>query len=85
MRLHRSTVVGMAAAALLALGLLGPVAFAVLSMRSTPQSGGASAGAWIVIALVLLIVAAVAAAAGGAAVAVGRRIAQRLGGRRPHS
>jgi hypothetical protein len=75
----------MAAAALLALGLLGPIAFGVLSMRSTPESGGASAGAWIVIAIVLLLAASLAAAAGGAAVAAGRRIAERLGGRRPHS
>jgi membrane protein implicated in regulation of membrane protease activity len=85
MRFRRSTVAGMAAAALLALGLLGPVAFAVLSMRSTPESGGAAAGAWIVIAIVLLLAAVLAAAAGGAAVALGRRMAERLGGRRPHS
>ena len=85
MRFRRSTVIGMAAAALLAVGAVGPVAFAVLSMRSTPESGGASAGAWIVIGLVLLLVAGVAAAAGGAAVALGKRLAERLGGRRPHS
>lgn len=87
MRFRRSTVIGMAVAALLALGTLGPVAFAVLSMRSTPQSTGASAGAWIIIGIALLLVAAVAAAAGGAIVALGRRMLGR--GRdsqpRPHS
>jgi hypothetical protein len=85
MRFHRSTVVGMAAAALLALALLGPIAFAVLTMRSTPRSGGASVGAGLVITLVLLLAAVVAAAAGGAAVSAGRRIAERLGARRPGS
>lgn len=79
MRFRRSTVIGMAVAALLALGLLGPIAFAVLSMRSTPESGGASAGAWMVIGVVLLLVAAGAAAAGGAVVAAGRRVIERLG------
>ncbi|HEV3052965.1 MAG TPA: hypothetical protein VGX50_21840, partial [Longimicrobium sp.] len=69
MRFRRSTVIGMAAAALLALGVLGPIAFAVLSLRSTPESGGASAGAWVVIGVVLLMVAAGAATVGGAAVA----------------
>jgi hypothetical protein len=84
MRFRRSTVIGMAIAALLALGVLGPVAFAVLSLRSTPESGGASAGAWIVIGIVLLMVAAGAAAAGGAAVALGRRLIERMGrGSRP--
>ena len=74
MRFHRGTVIGMAAAALLALGVLGPIAFAVLSLRSTPESGGPSAGAWVVIGVVLLMVAAGAAAVGGAAVSVGRRL-----------
>lgn len=74
MRFRRGTVIGMAIAALLALGVLGPVAFAVLSMRSTPEGGGASAGAWAVIGVVLLLIAAGAAAAGGAAVALGRRL-----------
>lgn len=84
MRFHRSTVIGMAAAALLALGVLGPTAFAVLSLRSTPESGGASAGAWVVVGAVLLMVAAGAAAVGGAAVALGRRLFERMGrGGRP--
>jgi hypothetical protein len=87
MRYRRSTVIGMAVAALLALGILGPIAFAVLSMRSTPDSTGASAGAWITIAIVLLLVAAVAAAAGGAIVSAGRRLLERgrEGRPRPHS
>jgi hypothetical protein len=58
MRLDRSTKIGMITAGLLALALLGPIAFAVLSMRSTPQSTGASAGAWIAVGLTLLVVAA---------------------------
>ena len=85
MRYRRSTVIGMAVAALLALGIVGPVAFAVLSMRSTPQSAGASPGAWIVIGLVLLGVAGVAAAAGGAIVSVGRRMLERGRESRPRS
>jgi hypothetical protein len=84
MRLHRSTVIGMAAAALLALGVLGPIALAVLSLRSSPESGGASVGAWVVIGVVLLMVAAGAAAVGGVAVALGRRLFERRGrGGRP--
>jgi hypothetical protein len=79
MRFRRGTVIGMAIAALLALGVLGPVAFAVLSMRSTPESGGASAGEWVVIGLVLLLIAAGAAAVGGAAVALGQRLLGRGG------
>jgi|GEM_PF-5880959 len=86
MRFRRSTVIGMATAALLALGVLGPIAFAVLSLRSTPEGGGASAGAWIVVGSVLLLVAAAAGAAGGAAVAGARWIAGRLGrGSRPRA
>lgn len=84
MRFHRGTVIGMAAAALLALGVLGPIAFAVLSLRSTPESGGAAAGAWVVVGAVLLMGAAGAAALGGAAVALGRRLLERMGrGGRP--
>lgn len=79
MRFHRNTAIGMAAAALLALGVLGPIAFAVLSIRSTPENGGASAGAWIVIGIVLLVVATGAAAVGGAVVALGRRLLERMG------
>lgn len=82
MRFHRSTVIGMAVAGLLALAVMGPIAVGVLSLRSTPQSQGASAGAWIVVGIVVVLVAAVAAAAGGAAVSFGRRMAERLGGRR---
>ena len=84
MRFRRSTLIGMAVAALLALGVLGPIALAVLSLRSTPESGGASAGAWVVVGVVLLMVAAGAAAVGGAAVALGRRLFERTGrGDRP--
>ena len=81
MRLDRSTKIGMITAGLLALALLGPVAFAVLSMRSTPQSTGASAGAWIAVGLTLLVVAAAAAAAGGAIVAFVRWMMRRRDGR----
>ncbi len=71
----------MAAAGLLTFALLGPVSFAVLSIRSTPQSQGASAGAWIAVGIVLVIVIAGAAAAGGALVALTRRLLRRRDGR----
>lgn len=81
MRFHRSTKIGMIAAGLLAFALLGPVSFAVLSLRSTPESRGASAGAWIVVGIVLVAVVAGAAAAGGALVSVARRVVRHLRGR----
>lgn len=80
MRFHRSTVIGMLVAGLIALLVLGPVSFAVLSLRSTPESGGATAGAWIATGLVLALVVSGAAAAGGGVVALARRV---LGRRRP--
>jgi threonine/homoserine/homoserine lactone efflux protein len=63
----------MIVAGLLALVVLGPVSFAVLSLRSTPESSGATAGAWITVGIVLALVVAGAAAAGGALVALVRR------------
>lgn len=81
MRLHRTTKMGMAAAGLLTFALLGPVSFAVLSMRSTPHSQGASAGAWIAVGIVLVVVVAGAAAAGGALVAFTRWLLRRRDGR----
>lgn len=81
MPLHRSTKIGMITAGLLALALLGPISFAVLSLRSTPESSGASAGAWIVVGILLVLVVATAAAAGGALVAFGRWLYQRRGRR----
>ncbi len=67
----------MITAGLLALALLGPVSFAVLSMRSTPESSGAAAGAWITVGIVLALVVAAAAAAGGAIVALVRWLYRR--------
>ena len=84
MRFHRSTIAGMVVAGLLAFLVLGPVSFAVLSMRSTPQSTGATTGAWITVGIVLVLVVAAAAAAGGALVAVARRVFGRKD-RRPSS
>ena len=83
MRYHRSTVIGAGIAGLLALALLGPVSFAVLSLRSTPESRGASAGAWIVVGIVLLLVVAAAAAAGGALTAGTRQLLRHLRRRAP--
>lgn len=77
MRFHRSTKIGMVTAGLLALALLGPVSFAVLSLRSTPESSGASTGAWIVVGILLALVVAAAAAAGGALVAFTRWLYRR--------
>lgn len=71
----------MITAGLLALALLGPVSVAVLSLRSTPASSGASAGAWIVVGITLALVVAAAAAAGGALVAFGRWLYGRMGRR----
>lgn len=71
----------MVTAGLLAFAVLGPVSFAVLSLRSTPQSHGASAGAWITVGVLLLAVVAAAAAAGGALVAGARRLLRPRAGR----
>lgn len=84
MRLHRSTIIGMAIAGLLALLVLAPVSFAVLSMRSTPESSGASAGAWIVVGIMVLLGVAGCAVAGGIVVALARRMLWRRD-RRPSS
>lgn len=73
LRLRRSTIAGMVVAGLLALALVGPVAFAVVSLRCCPGSSGASAGAWVVVGLVVVAVVALAAACGGALVALTRR------------
>jgi cytochrome c biogenesis protein CcdA len=81
MRLDRATKIGMITAGLLALAALGPISFAVLSMRSTPESSGASAGAWIAVAITLALVVAAAAAAGGAIVAAVRWMLRRRSGR----
>lgn len=78
MRFHKSTIIGMAVAGLLAFLVLGPVSYAVLSMRSTPEATGPTAGAWTTIAIVLALVVAGAAAAGGALVALARRVHRRM-------
>lgn len=78
MRFHRSTIIGMVVAGLLALLVLGPVSFAVLSMRSTPESTGATAGAWIIVGIMVLLMVAAAAAAGGTFVAAVRRVYHRM-------
>lgn len=70
MQLNRATRIGAAVAGLLAFALFGTIAFAVLSLRSTPESGGATAGAWVVVGAVVIVVALMAAVAGGALVAL---------------
>ena len=79
MRPHRSTVIGMVTAGLLALALLGPVAFAMLTLRSMPEGGrGVSAGGWLVVGLLLMLAVAAAAALGGALVVLVRWAWRRL-------
>ena len=59
--------------------LLGPVAFAMLSLRSLPDGGrGVSAGGWLVVGLLLALAVAAAAALGGALVVLVRRAWRRL-------
>jgi hypothetical protein len=70
MQLNRVTKIGAAIAGLLAFCLSGAIAFAVLSLRSTPDSTGATPGAWVVVGIVVLLASLGAAAAGGAIVAL---------------
>jgi hypothetical protein len=70
----------MITAAVLALAVLGPVFFAAVSLRSTPESRGASPGAWVVVGLLLVLASAAAAALGGALVALARRVLRHLRG-----
>lgn len=78
MRFHKSTIIGMGVAGLLALLVLGPVSFAILSIRSTPESTGATTGAWIIVGIMVLLMVAAAAAAGGVLVAAVRRVYHRM-------
>jgi hypothetical protein len=68
MQLDRATRIGAAIAGLIAFCFLGAVAFAVLSLRSNPDSTGATAGAWVVVGIGVLLASLAAAAAGGALV-----------------
>jgi hypothetical protein len=70
MQLNRVTKIGAVVAGLLAFCLLGAIAFAVLSLRSTPESTGATPGAWVVVGIAVLLASLAAAAAGGALVAL---------------
>jgi hypothetical protein len=70
MQLDRATRIGAAVAGLLAFCLFGAIAFAVLSLLSTPESTGATPGAWVVVGTVVLLASLAAAAAGGALVAL---------------
>ena len=78
MRFHRSTVVGAVAAGLLTLAVVGTVAFAFVSIRSTPESPGAEPMAYLIAGFAVLLAALTAAAAGGAAVAGVRWIRRRM-------
>jgi hypothetical protein len=70
MQLNRVMKMGAAVAGLLAFCLFGAIAFAVLSLRSTPESTGATPGAWVIVGIVVLLASLAAAAAGGALVAL---------------
>ncbi len=70
MHLKHGTRIGAAVSGLLAFCLFGAIAFAVLSLRSTPESAGATPGAWVVVGIVVLLASLAAAAAGGALVAL---------------
>lgn len=65
-------------AAFLTLMVLGPVAWATLSLRSPGSDAGAEPGAWLVVAIALLLCAAAAGAAAAGlawlAVSAGRRL-----------
>jgi len=83
MRFRRSTTIGMITAGVGTVALLSPIAFGVLSLRSTREGTGAEPVAWLVVGVVVLLAALVAAAAGGALVALVRRVYLRLRARRP--
>ena len=70
MQLNRATRIGAAVAGLIAFCLLGAIAFAVLSLRSRPDSTGATPGAWVVVGIAVLLASLAAAAAGGVLVAL---------------
>ncbi|HEY7770622.1 hypothetical protein [Longimicrobium sp.] len=82
MQLNRATRIGAAVGGLIAFCLFGAIAFAVLSLRSNPESTGATPGAWVVVGMVVVLASLAAAAAGGALVAliawVYRRFTRRL-------
>jgi hypothetical protein len=78
MRLHRTTLAGTVIGGVLAIFYLVPVAFAVLILRSTSDSHGASTGAWVVIWIVVALVVLAAAALGGALVALAGRLIRRI-------
>ncbi|MBB4639543.1 hypothetical protein [Longimicrobium terrae] len=77
MRLQRTTLAGAVIGGVLAVFYLVPVAFAVLILRSTSGSHGASTGAWVVIWIVVALVVLAAAALGGALVALAARLIRR--------
>ena len=77
MRLHKSTLIGMIVAGLAAFAVAGTVAFAVLSIRSTPRSPGPEPAAYVIVGITVLMAALAAAAVGGALVAGVRRLFRR--------
>lgn len=82
MRFHRSTVAAAAVSGILTLVLVGTVAFAFVSIRSTPESPGAEPAAYVIVGVAVLLAALLAAAMGGAAAAGARALARHLRGRR---
>ena len=70
MQLDRATKIAAAIAGVIAFCFLGTIAFAVLSLRSNPDSTGATPGAWVLVGIVVLLASLAAAVAGGALVAV---------------
>jgi hypothetical protein len=78
MQLTRAVKIGAAVSGLLTLAALAPIAYAVLSFRSTPESTGVEPGAWWIIGFAVILASLMAAVMGGAFVAVLARALRRL-------
>jgi hypothetical protein len=77
MRFHKSTLIGMIVGGVATFALVGAVAFAFLSIRSTPESPGAEPAAYVIVGIAVLLAALMAAAMAGALVAGIRRLLRR--------
>lgn len=81
MQLSRAVKIGAVVSGLLTLGALAPIAYAVLSFRSTPGSTGVEPGAWWIIGIAVILASLLAAVIGGAFVAALAWLLRRLSGR----
>lgn len=81
MQLSRAVRIGAVVSGLLTLAALAPIAYAVLSFRSTPESTGVEPGAWWIIGAAVILASLMAAVMGGAFVAALGWVLRRLSSR----